>query len=73
MTDAHECGKFGLELLDIRTIVGEPNPVEHVIDTCQEMLAIPDIRPPDMDLLDKRRGFAEVASFTLLLAAETHH
>ena len=59
VTDADECGKFGLELLDIGTIVSEPNTVEHLIDTRQEMLAIADIRPADVDFLGKCRGFAE--------------
>ena len=56
VADADECGKFGLELLDIRTVVREPIAVEHVIDTRQEMLPIADIRPPDVDFLGKCWG-----------------
>ena len=51
--------QFGLELLDIGTVVREPNTVEHVIDTRQEMRAIADIRPTDVDFLGKCRRLAK--------------
>src|ERR1700733_3509678 len=59
VSDADECRYFGFEFLDIRTVVGEPNTVEHVIDTCQQMVAIADIWPTDVHFVDKCRRFAE--------------
>ena len=72
VSDANECGKFGLELLDIGTIVREPVTVQHVSNARQETLRLPIFGRPTWTFSANAGGLPKIARSNLLLTAETH-
>jgi hypothetical protein len=59
MGDPEVSLKYLLELSYVRPVVGQPPPVEHVLDARQEVLSSPDIGPTYTQALGKGGGTAE--------------
>ena len=54
-----EGGDFIFELLDVRAIVRQPVAVQHVIDSCEETVAVANIRTANVQLVGERRRPSE--------------
>jgi len=53
VANADELGDPLLEFLHARAVVGEPPAIEDVLDTRKKGLAIPNVRPPNVQLLSE--------------------
>ena len=53
MANADEFRDAFFEFLDVGTVVGEPVAVQHVVDSIQEMFAVADIGPANVDFFSE--------------------